>query len=90
MISDIDTNYRECLKTEIVVCVDCIEFDHTNKEVLKHKEKIVNLEEQINILLKDKIDSKKEMDDLKAKFYKMSKDVSKILKNSEYKHTYGA
>jgi len=78
MISDIDTYYREWLKTEIAVCVDCIQFDHTNKEILDLKEKNLNLEKQIKIILNHKTESKEKMDDLTNILKDTQNQITKI------------
>ncbi|KKK45247.1 hypothetical protein LCGC14_0810690 [marine sediment metagenome] len=66
------------------------EYKEKADAVSDNAEDIIELKLENNKLLTMLNKSKKEMDDLKAKFYKMSKDVSEILKNSTYKHTYGS
>ena len=73
-IKDIDFYYTEWKKMETFICIDCIVYDDThkdtkrhNKEILELKEKNIKLESQIELLLKDKIESNKKIEELGSK-----------------------
>ena len=61
LIKDIGSYYEEWVKTEKCVCIDCILIDKTNKEVLALKEENLKLKEQIDIVLKEKIEFEKDI-----------------------------
>jgi len=49
--------YKEWLKIERLVCIDCEIYDATNEEVLKLKEENIRLKQQIEMLLEGKIET---------------------------------
>ncbi len=83
-IKDLDFYYTEWKKMETFICIDCVVYDNTHKDTKKHtkdilklKEENVKLEEQIKILLRDKIDSKKKIDDLTTSMDNFKKEIAK-------------
>lgn len=74
-LRDIEWFYNNWKKIEILVCVDCIVYDTTNKDIIKLKEENLKLKEQVDLALKGKIELEKEMDSLK----KMVSDLAKKL-----------
>ncbi|KKM58308.1 hypothetical protein LCGC14_1549610 [marine sediment metagenome] len=82
-IKDIDFYYTEWKKMEEFICIDCIVYDKTNVEVLEHKEKIVKLNNQIDILLKNKIETTEKLErlmGLEKKILDMDKNFDKFIK----------
>lgn len=61
---DIEWFYSQWKMIETLVCVDCIIYDRTNAEVLELKEKNRELDNQINELLDDRINTKEQMKEL--------------------------
>lgn len=81
-IKDIDYYYKEWKKIETDICVDCIVYDKTNVEVVKLKEKILNLEEQRDIAIKNSKELRTDLNEMgkivevmeKYIFYKITEE----------------
>ena len=82
MIQDIESYYNEWLKVESLICVDCIMVNKTNEEVLKLKEANIKLEEQIDIVLKGKIEYEKR---IQEEINKVKSELSSISSKKEEK-----
>ncbi len=67
-LQDINWFFKQWKLIEQLVCVDCIVIDGTNKEVLKLKTKITNLNEQLEISLKKNIKMDKRIDELESNY----------------------
>jgi hypothetical protein len=61
MTKEIETYFSEWEKTEICVCIDCIAIDKTNKEILQLKEENIKLNQQVDLVLKEKLEFEKTM-----------------------------
>jgi len=83
ILNDINQFYELWKPLEVSLCIDCEIVNTTNKdterhnkEILELKEKNLDLEEQIKIVLKDNL----ELKDLEKKMLVMDKNFDKILK----------
>ena len=71
IISDINSYYREWLKTEIVVCVDSVVYDRTNEE-------IDNLKEKYDKLIESDNQKDKKVQELKEYIVKLEESINKV------------
>ncbi len=87
-LRDIKWFYKNWKKAEAVICIDCEIIDKTNEMIVKFKEENIKLREQIEIILKGKIETDKKIDNQKNQVKELTqenkelKDGIKILKDS--------
>ncbi len=88
IIQDIESYYNEWLKLEKCICIDCILIDKTNKEIVALKEENLKLKEQIDLVIKDKMDFEKTIKEeiAKANGNNVVKDFAKSIMKAIENH----
>jgi len=82
-LMDINWFYRKWLKAEILICIDCEIIDKTNEEINELKEQMIKKEQQIDLLLKAKIEQNGEINILKQTVESLLNDVKTLLNDRE-------
>lgn len=77
-LKDIKWYYNEWLKVEPNLLINTEIVDKTNAEIVSLKEKIVQQEEQMKLVMKDNLKNKEETAKMKAKMEKMMEIVNRI------------
>jgi len=74
-LRDIEWFYHNWKYIETIICVDCIVYDNTNKDIIKLKEENLKLKEQVELALKGKLELEKEMTSLKEMVSNLAKKL---------------
>ena len=90
-IKDLDFYYTEWKKMESEICIDCIVYDDThkdtkrhNKEILDLKEKNIELTKQVETVLKEKIESKKRINELEESIKKVNEILPNLIESNKF------